>query len=208
MQELDSYSKIAMNVLEEAEDEHDRVMLVRATSLHTMTVNFCDTSDTSQSILRDFMSQQMTPSAAAFLQQAYDDPTGQISASGFSPRSLVNVFKHTSPPLYLQMLKESLYFATVFYFGQNKVRLGMPYYRLSQLPLVDTWASWMECLPTPTSVLSAIGVKNPTADMDLASWPDISARDHSKGQVNSKLDLLRYMIAGATEVDLNRLAAC
>ena len=34
MQELGNYSKIAMKALMDAEDEYDRVMLVRAANLH------------------------------------------------------------------------------------------------------------------------------------------------------------------------------
>jgi hypothetical protein len=144
------------------------------------------------------MFQQMTPSAAEFLKKAGDDPTKRMPSGGFNPRSLVDVFKHTNPSLYVETLKDLL-------FGQNKLQLGTIYYHLSQLPVApvaDTWTTWVRSLPTPTSLLSALSINDP---MDLASWPVIASYDQSRGHVDSKLDLLRRIIARGTKIGIGPL---
>jgi hypothetical protein len=89
--------------------------------------------------------------------------------------------------------------AAIIHFGQNELQLGTIYYHLSRLPVApvaDTWTAWVRSLPTPTSLLSPLSINDP---MDLASWPVIAAHDQSRGHVDSKLDLLRRIIARGTK---------
>jgi len=83
MDELDKYAKTAMAVIEEDPNDMERLPVlaqIAVVKVLMQTIQFIDSSDTYDEILRRYLIKQMTPSAVMALQQSCNSATGTVPA--------------------------------------------------------------------------------------------------------------------------------
>jgi hypothetical protein len=192
--ELDELSKIVIEALRNNQSDRNRIMTAHVMVVRLTTVQFTGGSDSFESVLRDYLIEQMTPAASEFMLQVHDTREPQPLLPDFNPYSLVDVFKHQTPPGYVTTIVEMLRYAAPIYMGRSEQQiLGTVYLRLSQLPKSETWITQGRRLMRMTGPLTR--PLHPASEMtDPASQALVAGQDRAVGKMDSTIALLRRII--------------
>jgi hypothetical protein len=146
--------------------------------------------------MRDFLLSQMTADAQSFMRVVEENPDPESWTSvQFNPCIMADVFVHTTPQIYLDILVEGLQSLALFYSGDGSKRaLGTIYFNLSKLPLRETWISQMRSLLGGPTSLTRTTINHSVSNSELVPWHNIARTDRSLGRINSTIDLLRHLI--------------
>jgi hypothetical protein len=201
MQELYEYSKLVMHALEKEDGDRERLSLGVATAVHAETVDYSRGKETLDSVLRRFLKQQMTPSAASAINLIEQ---GREASSEFMPSSLAEVFKYTSPPQFVLLLSVFLEEVGKGYHRSNQPELGALYDRIRQLPATTTWISSITALLILILSYALSLVRGSPGSEDVASQHETAAAadDRLQGNIDNTLNILRQTIYQHTPGDM------
>lgn len=192
--ELEKVSKVVMQALGQEESVHNRIMIANAMIGRLAAADYTSSSDSMETVLRDYLIDQMTPAAAEFMRQVHKMGGMDSQVADFNPYSLVDVLKHQTPPEYVDLILTMLKAVAPVYIGQSeRTTLGIIYLRLSQLPKSETWMTQGRRLLRMASPLTH-PLDTTAAPTDPASFVLTAARDRALGNMDSTISLLRLVI--------------
>jgi hypothetical protein len=196
--ELERVATTVMQALSLEESDDNRIVRIAAMAGRVSGALYTQSSSSMATAFLDVMVEELTPAAAAFLQEVHamgSNPAGNPARhDAFKPYSLADVLRHQTPVEYVNAMIEMWKGAAPIFLSQEVNRsLGLAYLRLSQLPRSESWI---------TQGRRLLGIAAPLLDLIDASESStdeislilIAERDRELGSMESTISLLKFII--------------
>jgi hypothetical protein len=194
MNELDELCSVTIQALSSYTSDDAKAQRFIATTTRFGTIQYTNSPEAGCSMMLEFLIENMTPAAAAFMQELLQGSGRANFFSEFRPCTLGEVFKDLSSPTCAALLVEMLQSAAMLYLGRHEqLIIGTVCLRLSQLPRTESWMTQGRRLLGIGSPLSQ-PLAPDSGNLDLARCATVAARDRAIGDMNSTVTMLHQIM--------------